>query len=254
MGLHQSGVAADRAAASTGGLTMSAARKAATARGAQRLIRSVCLWLLSSLVCSTALARHHETTAADGGVPGQFDYYLLSLSWSPAYCLTHSQDRRQCGDRGLGFVLHGLWPQYDSGRYPEYCVQATSLDQQAAALGQTLYPSPRLMQHEWESHGTCSGLDAVAYFRTADRALAAVQLPAMFEAPRQSLELSSAQIVAAFRSSNPALPEDGITVACSHGQLSEVRVCLTRELSPRACGRRIRSNCPEVPILVRSSR
>jgi ribonuclease I len=39
----------------------------------------------------------------------QYDYFLLSLSWSPSYCLTHGDDRAQCS-KGYGFVLHGLWP------------------------------------------------------------------------------------------------------------------------------------------------
>jgi len=218
------------------------------------MIRQLSLSVLLCLACPVTMARHHHATDVDSGVPGQFDYYLLSLSWSPSYCLTHQEDRTQCGSKGLGFVLHGLWPQYDSGRYPQYCSADRPLPEQAAALGQTLYPSPKLMQHEWESHGTCSGLDALNYFRTADRALAAVQVPAMFEAPRSSLTLSGMQIATAFRAANPALPDDGLTVACSRGQLSEVRICLTRELTLRACGRGVRSNCPDIPVLIRSSR
>jgi ribonuclease T2 len=217
-----------------------------------RLLSLLRLFCLLCLPCAPVLARHQQT-AEVGGVPGQFDYYLLALSWSPAYCLTHSEDRDQCGSKGLGWVLHGLWPQYDSGRYPEYC-SGLQLSPQASALGLTVYVSPRLMQHEWQSHGTCSGMDAVQYFRTADRALAVVQVPALFEAPRTSQNLSGAQIAAAFHAANPSLPAEGLTVLCSRGQLSEVRVCLTRELALRACGRGVRSNCPDAAVLVPSSR
>ena len=133
-------------------------------------------WALLGLGCSTALARGHYQEQRPEGVPGQFDYYLLSLSWSPTYCLTHPYDRMQCAGKGYGFVLHGLWPQYDSGGYPSYCA-ASSLSEAAQALGQTLYPSPKLLQHEWAEHGSCSGMDALAYFRTADRATAAVRIP-----------------------------------------------------------------------------
>jgi ribonuclease T2 len=159
----------------------------------------------------------------DGGASGSFDYYLLSLSWSPSYCLTHADDHTQCGTKGLGFVLHGLWPQYDAGGYPQDCNREMQLPAQAAALGQTLYPSPKLMQHEWQSHGTCSGL-------------------------------SSTQIATAFRAANPDLPEDGVTIACSRGQLSEVRICLTRELAIRSCGQGVRGTCPDGPVRVLSSR
>jgi ribonuclease T2 len=210
------------------------------------------LALLLCLASPLSLARHHHASDA-GAQPGQFDYYLLSLSWSPAYCLTHQEDRAQCGGKGLGLVLHGLWPQYDSGGYPEYCGGAP-LSGQEAALGLSLYPSPKLMQHEWQSHGTCSGLDAAQYFRTADRALAALQVPAMLEAPQRNQSLSGEQITAAFRAANPALSGNGLAVVCSHAQLSEVRVCLTRELALRACGRGVRSNCPDFPVLIPSSR
>ena len=214
----------------------------------------LCLLVLLCLACIPAMARNHGRMNVDGGASGSFDYYLLSLSWSPSYCLTHAQDRTQCGTKGLGFVLHGLWPQYDAGGYPQDCNREMQLPAQAAALGQTLYPSPKLMQHEWQSHGTCSGLDAFSYFKTADRALAAVQVPRMFEAPSHSLSLSSTQIATAFRAANPDLPEDGVTIACSRGQLSEVRICLTRELAIRSCGQGVRGTCPDGPVRVLSSR
>jgi ribonuclease T2 len=219
-----------------------------------RVTANFCLALLLCVGCSVALARHHHREDTQSAVAGEFDYYLLTLSWSPSYCLTHQEDRAQCGGKGFGFVLHGLWPQFDSGGYPENCAPGVRLSEQAAAVGRTLYPSPKLMEHEWERHGTCSGLDAVSYFRTADKALAAVRIPAMFEAPRTSLTLSAAQIATEFRRASPALPLDGLVVACGRGHLSEVRVCLTRDLKPRSCGRSVRNSCPAGPVEVQSSR
>jgi len=209
--------------------------------------------VLLCLGCSVAAARHHHPADAPDGIPGEFDYYLLSLSWSPSYCLTHPYDRAQCSGKGYGFVLHGLWPQYDAGGYPQRCADS-ALSADAEALGKTLYPSPKLVQHEWTEHGTCSGMDAVTYFRTADRATAAVRIPAVFEAPASSLLMTDDQIAAAFRAANPALPERALTLACSRGQLSEVRICLTRALAPRSCGRGVRSSCPREPVQIRSTR
>lgn len=204
------------------------------------------------LAAPLALARHHPALA--GGTPGQFDYYLLALSWSPSYCLVHPMDRYQCQGRGFGFVLHGLWPQFDAGGYPQGCAAEAGPDPAAEAVGRTLYPSPTLMRHEWERHGSCSGLRPVDYFRTADRALAVVHVPAVFEAPRADQALLPQQILGAFRAANPALPPHSMTVACSRGELSEVRLCLTRELQPRACGRGVRDSCPAVPVTIRSAR
>ena len=210
------------------------------------------LALLLTLTCTVASARHHHAKPA-AGTPGQFDYYLLTLSWSPSYCLTHPQDRAQCGGKGYGFVLHGLWPQFDAGNWPEFC-STDPLSADAQQLGRTLFPNRNLMEHEWQRHGTCSGLDAVAYFRIADKALVSVHVPSDFEAPRQNVALTGAQIASAFHTANRSIPADGLVVACGRGELTEVRVCLTRDLAPRACGKGVRSSCPASPVDVPATR
>ncbi len=214
-------------------------------------------WIVLALLCvgsSVAAARHHHKNYATDAVAGQFDYYLMSLSWSPTYCLTHPEDGAQCRGKGFGFVLHGLWPQYEAGGYPQHCTDS-SLSAEDEQLGERLYPSAKLVRHEWEQHGTCSGMDAATYFRTADRATAVVRIPPAFDAPATSLLMTDDEITAAFRAANPSLPEHAMTVACSRGQLSEVRICLTRELAPRSCGRGVRSSCPRgAPVQIRSTR
>ena len=210
--------------------------------------------LALGLLSPLALARHHSHYGASPNAPGHFDYYLLSLSWSPSYCLVHPGDRDQCQGRGFGFVLHGLWPEFNARGHPQNCASNIDLDQEAEAVGRTLYPSPALMQHEWKQHGTCSGLNAVAYFRTADRALAVLHIPSMLEAPRQDQHLLPAQILEAFRAANPTLPPHAMTVTCNRAALSEVRLCLTQGLLPRPCGHAVNDSCPASPILLRAVR
>jgi ribonuclease T2 len=208
------------------------------------------------LLCSAfhfADARRYRGASVQGE-PGLFDYYLLTLSWSPTYCLIHPDDHSECARKGYGFVLHGLWPQFDAGGYPENCSLDTRLSPAAEAAGQEVYPSRNLMRHEWQRHGTCSGLDAVDYFHTADRALATVRIPSSLAAPSRTVTLTSAQVAAEFRSANSSMPENALTVACSRGDLSEVRVCLSRDLHVRSCGRGVRSSCPSSPIEVPASR
>jgi ribonuclease T2 len=205
------------------------------------------------LLCGAADARRHRSASVEGE-PGQFDYYLLTLSWSPTYCLIHPDDRSECARKGYGFVLHGLWPQFDAGGYPENCSVDTRLSPAAEAVGREVYPSASLMRHEWQRHGTCSGLDAVDYFHTADRAFAAVRIPSNLAAPTTTVTMTSAQLAAQFRAANPSLPPSALTVACSRGELSEVRLCLGRDLSLRSCGRGVRSSCPSSPIEVPASR
>ena len=214
-------------------------------------VRSL-MCLALCLAVGAAAARHHGHRRNGEGAPavtGQFDYFLLSLSWSPSYCLIHQEDRAQCS-RGFGFVLHGLWPQNADGSYPENCTPDAALPAAAVARGQTLFPSPKLMQHEWARHGSCSGMSALNYFNSADRALAVVKIPSAFEAPRVGRAMRAAQIVAAFRAANPALQANGVVVACNRDELAEVRVCMDKELVLSVCGRGVRNNCPDVPLRI----
>ena len=166
-----------------------------------------CALLFLALTATSASARHHKNNDQDAQA-GQFDYYVLSLSWAPTYCLTHADDRAECSSKGYGFVLHGLWPQYDGGGYPGNCGTRLELTPDAAAKGSTIYPSERLMSHEWQEHGTCSGLSAMDYFLTADRATAAVRIPPAFAAPRSDQSLTTDQIVELFHRANPQLPTE----------------------------------------------
>src|ERR1700742_1117182 len=60
------------------------------------------------------------------GTPGQFDFYVFSLSWSPSFCESgggRGNSDEQCNrGRPFAFVVHGLWPQYERG-FPENCEQ-----------------------------------------------------------------------------------------------------------------------------------
>lgn len=213
--------------------------------------------LIGAFVALAALAvqaRHHHAPASRNAEAGQFDYYVLSLSWAPTYCLTHADDSQECSGKGYGFVLHGLWPQFDAGGYPENCPTQFDLSSDAIAKGRTIYPSERLMQHEWKEHGTCSGLDARDYFNMADRATGVLKIPSALEAPHSDQSLTVEQVASLFQGANPRLASDAITVTCNRAELSEVRVCLTRDLRPRSCGRGVHSNCPRVPLSIPASR
>src|SRR5712691_11265228 len=96
-----------------------------------------------------------------------FAYYMLVLSYAPDFCaqLAGDKDPRECGaGRHVGFVVHGLWPQGENGRGPEKCGSARPVSQ--SIIQQTLkyVPTESLIQHEWTTHGTCSGLSTADYF------------------------------------------------------------------------------------------
>ncbi|HEX9181040.1 MAG TPA: hypothetical protein VF859_11635, partial [Burkholderiales bacterium] len=43
-----------------------------------------------------------------------------------------------------------------------------------------IMPSPRLIEHQWRKHGSCSGLTQEAYFAAIDRAWDSFRVPAAF--------------------------------------------------------------------------
>jgi len=128
-----------------------------------------------------SFAQDHRQNA-----PGQFDFYVLALSWSPSYCeAAHERaperaPDQQCAGRLFSFVVHGLWPQYEQG-FPSFCqVPAPRLDRNIVGSVLDLMPSPRLIFHEWDRHGTCSGLSQHAFFEAVRKARSVVKIPLEF--------------------------------------------------------------------------
>ena len=210
--------------------------------------------IVALLACALASARGHGH--GGGGIPGRFDYYLMSLSWSPSFCETHPNETEQCGTKGFGFVLHGLWPQNKNGSWPQDCETRTAPDEATIAHTLAFMPSRHLIEHEWQTHGSCTGLDAKAYFALADDAFSRVTIPPTLNTPKSSPSLSADEIVKAFMAVNPGLEPDMISVACHDGgELEEVRVCLDKDnLSVKQCGGRVRNTCRVGKLTIPASR
>jgi ribonuclease T2 len=165
--------------------------------------------------------------------PGVFDYYLLTLSWSPEYCHSNSSSSECGGGKHFGFIVHGLWPEFQNGGYPENCSTAPGLSNPASFLD--IMPDLSLIQHEWTTHGTCSGLNAQAYFNLIRQAFTSIKIPAQFAAPKSQQTLSPTQIKSAFEQANPNLKDADLMIACSGTYLKAVEICLTKTLNPMAC-------------------
>lgn len=200
--------------------------------------RALAAWCAAGLMAAAAapaLALYESPRAAP------FDYYVLALSWSPAFCASHPADRAECGLR-RGFTVHGLWPQYAGGGGPEHCEGADALDQETVERVKAAMPDERLIHHEWVVHGTCSGLSPHDYFRTLIQAIGQLAIPPQFDgaAPRT---LTASQIVAAFAKANPSLTARSIALRCRGSELEEVRICLSRDLHPQPCGPDVRTRC-----------
>jgi len=111
--------------------------------------------------------------------------YVFAYSWTPGFCFTTDPTYPGCVDPKPywmeNFTVHGLWPQYDTTGYPSYCSTETFDPDVPIEIGwdtmTTYYPDVKytetspdydsFWEHEWDKHGTCSGLTQYNYFQQA---------------------------------------------------------------------------------------
>lgn len=176
---------------------------------------------------------------AEGERAGDFDYYVMALSWSASWCALEgdARDDPQCdAGRGVDFVLHGLWPQHEEG-WPSFC-RTVERDppRSVTASVADLFGGAGAAFYQWKKHGRCSGLPAAGFYDLARQAKARVTVPQVFRGLSRDLRLEADVVEAAFLEANPALDPDGVVITCRQGRVQEVRICLTRDLEFRACG------------------
>jgi ribonuclease T2 len=210
--------------------------------------------LLAAAIVSTLMLAALPASAQRGGAAGEFDFYVLSLSWSSGFCEVEgdSKSRDQCArGTGLGFVVHGLWPQNEKG-YPTECGPAGRTPSRAAMdIAKDIFPAEQLARHEWRKHGTCTGSSPTDYFRDTKTARDKITVPKEFLKPDKESRWSPVDIERAFTAANPGLRADMLAVSCRKGVLNEVRVCLSKDLRGfRSCGEVDRSGCRTREITV----
>lgn len=182
--------------------------------------------------------------AADAARADDFDFYVLSLSWSPSYCEAEGSraDQSECG-KPFGFIVHGLWPQYERG-YPQYCgTRASGPDASTYFRIADIMPGRGLARHEWQKHGTCTGLSGNSYFDLVRKAREAIRIPGAYARPGKDVRVSPQAVESAFVATNTGLPRSAIAVTCTGNLLREVRICMTRDLKFRACDEVDRNSC-----------
>ncbi|HWK65073.1 MAG TPA: ribonuclease T2 [Rhizobiaceae bacterium] len=179
-----------------------------------------------------------HSTLRPGTIGTGFDFYVLSLSWSPSYCEAEGADanRQQCASgRPYAFIVHGLWPQFERG-YPQDCPSdQTEVSDQAIRRLYDLIPSAGLIRHQWKKHGSCAGLAQEDYFATLRAAREKIAIPEEFKHLDAYRTIAPSDAEESFIRSNPSLPPDGIAVTCDKRYLREVRICLTKDLEYRPC-------------------
>lgn len=187
--------------------------------------------------------------------PGDFDYYLLALSWSPFHCKQKGhlkEERDQCrSEKHYGFIVHGLWPQYENrgSRFPESCATPAPIPESVVRDAMEITPSRKLINHEWAKHGTCvaPGIQPGDYFALARQALGKVRIPERLTAPQSPIVTSLNDIEAFFAKDNPGFTDAIVAVQCSGKKgryMKEVQICFDKQLNPRACAKDVDDRCP----------
>ncbi|MBV1925756.1 MAG: ribonuclease T2 [Rhodobacteraceae bacterium] len=198
-------------------------------------MRWMMIWILTAL-----------PAMADGEKPGQFDYYVLALSWSPNWCARKGDARGfdQCDTRhDHGWILHGLWPQYHQG-WPAYCKTAERPPSRSMTAAMAdIAGSAGLAWHQWKKHGTCSGLSAADYYALSRDAYEMVNRPQVLRNLTQEIALPAQVIEDAFLRANTAWQPDMLTITCNSGYIEEARLCLSKDLTPVPCGADVIRDC-----------
>ncbi len=195
----------------------------------------ISLLALTALVSTASLFSAHAR-----GQAGKFDYYTMALSWSPTFCQSPAgqRSRQQCNSgRPYAFVLHGVWPQYDSG-WPSKCrVRDNWVPERVIQSMMDIMPSKKLIIHEWKKHGTCSGLSPEGYYLMSRKLFNQIKIPARYLSPQKPIVVTPEQIEKDFLLTNKNLKADMISISCGRGRkLREVRICFDRKYNLTPCG------------------
>ena len=113
-----------------------------------------------------------------------------------------------------------------------------------------LMPAPHLIFNEWDKHGTCSGLAPRAYFDTVRKARAAVNIPLEYSDLKAPLSVTPGAVEDAFIKANPGLSSGAMAIGCDKKRLTEVRLCLAKDLQFHDCAEIAKRSCRRDQLLM----
>jgi ribonuclease T2 len=184
-------------------------------------------------------AQFRGRPGAEAPTPASFDYYVLSLSWAPGFCGQPGAvavNPKECATGGgVGFIVHGLWPEVAAGKSPESCAKSRPVAKNVVNFALPDMLTSGLIQHEWDTHGTCTGLSPFDYFSAVVQARAAVQIPVQITSIEDQIRESPGQIESQFATANPSFPAAAFRTFCPRGEFQEERICFDKTLKPQAC-------------------
>ena len=169
--------------------------------------------------------------------------YTLALSWSPEFCRSQrgkgAGNAQQCGGTNgqFGFVLHGLWPESNSGPAPQWCALTPRPSPQTLRRNLCMTPAPWLLEHEWAKHGSCMARTPEGYFKVAGILWRSLRFPDMDQLSRQD-EFTAGELRRAFVAANRGWKPEAIGISTgSRGWLRELKLCYGSDFRPQPCPR-----------------
>ena len=163
--------------------------------------------------------------------------YLLALFWSPEACragIPESDKAIQCETNRFGFTVHGLWPNGPDKVHPRYCRPSPSLSVATVKANLCMTPSPWLLQHEWQAHGTCKWDTPEAFFKQERAVRSRLTVPDL--TPSAEGTMTAGQVREAFLKGNRGITREGLNVRVNKdNRLTEVWVCLDLKFKLAAC-------------------
>nr|BAA95359.1 S-like RNase [Volvox carteri f. nagariensis] len=226
------------------------------------------LLALTSLLCIASGARPLSSISWSGDATSSaiptaqrdFDYFMFVRQWAGSFCSTHACPL--VPNRGFHFTIHGLWPNYSNGSWPQFCTPEDKFDEdQLEDLMDDLeveWPSvydsdETFWEHEWSKHGTCA-LDIFpsehSYFGHILKLHWRYDLSAALRradiVPSRTSVYRTKDLIAAIEDMYGARP----LVHCGRKrQLSEIWMCLDKDLKAFDCDTSQEGNaCQEVVI------
>lgn len=208
---------------------------------------------------------------------GVFDYLILALSWSPQFCADEKNQKHnteQCvisnakGNKSFskidnGLVVHGLWPQFNDGGYPQNC-QKIYLEKNEILSAQQLFPSKKLMFNEWNKHGSCYSANPQKYFSAISKLKEQVDLiiPAELVNPQKPERTTAEELILKFittaKNNNIKLQTNNLVIQCTGAGrfLKEIRICYAKDLTFTTCDNKLinqaKKSCGGKSFLIRN--
>ncbi|GLC33429.1 hypothetical protein PLESTM_000070300 [Pleodorina starrii] len=214
---------------------------------------------LVGLLCLASCARHVASLQTINKQATKFDYFLLVRQWPGSYCSKHSCTLLH--NRGYHFTIHGLWPNYDDGTWPQFCDTSYKFDEDKledlmdeleSEWPSTMDSDESFWEHEWSKHGTCSvGIFPTehSYFSNVLKLHRRYDLAAALR--KADIVPDKHKVYRAKDLADAIHDEYGVrpVVHCYDNELSEIWMCFDKDLVPYSCDEaHIGNTCQQLTI------